>query len=180
MAGVNSIGLAFFSLRNAWSTHERDLGTRAGFELAAKLEPGDARNWFSLGRYLQYNIVDQDLDGAIEACQKALALEPFPGPGGKWQVSTEGGCQVRWRRDGRELYFMDNDKQLIAVDVKSNGPLFELGVPHVLFQSHIEDPSSYNYDVTSDGQRFLCNDAPEKSTTDITLVVNWDAELKKK
>lgn len=115
-----------------------------------------------------------------ETGKQEVFVVPFPGSGGKWQLSTEGGCQARWRKDGKELYFMDDDRRLIAVDVKSDGPIFEIGVPHALFQTHVEDPSSYGYDVTSDGQRFLCNDAPEKSTAEITLVVNWDAKLKKK
>jgi Tol biopolymer transport system component len=115
-----------------------------------------------------------------ETGKQEVFVVPFPGPGEKWQVSTGGGCQSRWRGDGKELYFLDSEKRLVAVDVKTAGPIFEVGVPHALFQTHLENPSAYNYDVAADGQRFLCNDTPENSTTDITLVVNWDAELNKK
>jgi Tol biopolymer transport system component len=117
---------------------------------------------------------------SFETGRLELFVVPFPGPGGKWQVSIEGGCQARWRRDGKELFFLNNDKELMAAAIRTNGSSFEIGALRPLFETHIEDISSYNYDVSPDGQRFICNYAPEKSTTDITLVVNWDAELKKK
>lgn len=69
-------GLSFFSIRTAWATHERELGTIAGFERAVRMEPDNARNWFSLGRYLQYDLGHQDSEQAIQKYQKALALDP--------------------------------------------------------------------------------------------------------
>src|SRR5947209_19536176 len=68
--------LCFFSLRTAWATRDRDLESKEGFERAAKLEPGNARNWYLLGRFLQYNLEVQDTPGAIAAYQRALAIDP--------------------------------------------------------------------------------------------------------
>ncbi len=56
-----------------------------------------------------------------------IAVAPFPGPGGNWKVSTAGGTEPRWRRDGKELYYLAPDGKLMAVDVKT-GPTFEAGV----------------------------------------------------
>jgi serine/threonine protein kinase len=104
----------------------------------------------------------------------------FPGPGGKRQVSTDSGCQVRWRKDGKELFFLSNDKKMMAADVKTSDSSFQIAALRPLFQTHIEDISSYNYDVSPDGQRFLCNYTLEQSTAELTLIVNWDAVLEKK
>jgi tetratricopeptide (TPR) repeat protein len=68
--------LSLLSIRTAWATHERDLGTGEGLERAAKLEPGDARNWFLLGRFLQYNLEQQDSGRAIAAYNRALSIDP--------------------------------------------------------------------------------------------------------
>ncbi|GAC1623862.1 MAG: hypothetical protein PVS2B2_03860 [Candidatus Acidiferrum sp.] len=67
--------LSFFSIRTAWATHERELETGEGYERAAKIEPGNARNWFLLGRFLQYNLEEQDSERAIAAYTRALALD---------------------------------------------------------------------------------------------------------
>ena len=76
------LGLAFVSLfsyagvRNALAIHDAGLQTLAGYEEAARLEPSDARNWYLLGRYWQYNLEDPDGQKAIVAYQKALSLNP--------------------------------------------------------------------------------------------------------
>jgi hypothetical protein len=105
---------------------------------------------------------------------------PFPGPGGKSQVTTDGGCQVRWGKDAKELYFLGRDRMMMVADVKTNNSTFQVLGLRPLFESHIVDPTSYNYDVTPDGQRFLCNESLEHSTAELTLIMNWDVELKKK
>jgi len=105
---------------------------------------------------------------------------PFPGPGGKSQATTDGGCQVRWGKNGKEIYFLGRDRMLMTADVKTTDSSFQVLGLRPLFESHIVDPTSYNYDVTTDGQRFLCNESLEQSTAELTLVVNWTAELKTK
>ncbi|HET6645923.1 MAG TPA: protein kinase [Pyrinomonadaceae bacterium] len=108
-------------------------------------------------------------------------VQTFPASGGKWRVSTGGGCQPRWRRDGRELFYIAADRKLMAVDVKL-GSTFEAGVPKPLFGPlgvlTLTDFRNH-YAVTADGQRFLINTTIEGAdTTPITVVVNWTAELR--
>ena len=115
-----------------------------------------------------------------EAGRPEVFVVPFPGPGGKTQVSTEGGCQARWRKDGKEIYLLGLDRMMMAAEVRTSESSFKILRLRPLFETHIEDFTSYNYDVTPDGQRFLCNETLEQSTAELTLIVNWDAELKKK
>jgi eukaryotic-like serine/threonine-protein kinase len=99
-------------------------------------------------------------------------LEPG---GGKWQVSTNGGIQPLWRRDGKELYYLAADGKVMAVDVDLKKPAF--GVPRVLFQGTvIGDSTTEHMAVTSDGQRFLMQDAA-LTVRGFTVALNWAAEL---
>jgi Tol biopolymer transport system component len=113
-------------------------------------------------------------------------VQPFPAAaGGKWMVSQGGGSQPRWRRDGRELFYISADSTLMAVEVAAT-PAFTPGVPKALFAAPIWGGGTPNnvtrYDVTADGQRFLINVLPPETTAapaaPITVVLNWDAGLK--
>jgi Tol biopolymer transport system component len=105
-------------------------------------------------------------------------VAPFPGPGGEWQVSTAGGVQVRWSPDGKELYYIAPDSQLMAVPFAVNGAMPELGAPTPLFQTRIwgggtTPNQGQQYDVAPDG-RFLINVTTEDApTSPITLLLNW-------
>src|SRR5580658_38667 len=69
-------GLSYSSIRNVLAVHDAGLNTLDGFERARKLEPDDARNWYLLGRYLQYNLEDPKAQSAIDAYKRALSLDP--------------------------------------------------------------------------------------------------------
>ena len=98
--------------------------------------------------------------------------------GGRWQVSTNGGDNATWRRDGKELFYWRNDQMLTAVEVKPQGSEFQVGAAKPLFR--LSSPAlGMPYDVSPDGQRFLVNYLPEDTSTPLTLVVNWTAEVKK-
>src|SRR5688572_22221943 len=103
---------------------------------------------------------------------------PFPPTGRRWQVSTAGGAQPRWRSDGKELYYLGLEGRLMAVDV-ALGPTPETGPPRVLFETRVNvSPILDQYVVTPDGKRFLvavpvAPSAPEP----ITVVLNWPATL---
>ncbi|MGA7928008.1 MAG: protein kinase [Candidatus Sulfotelmatobacter sp.] len=110
-------------------------------------------------------------------------VTPFPGPGGKFQISTGGGQQPRWRRDGKELFFLSPDRKLMVVPIQHE-ETFVAGSPQALFQTRAREPVSseefFTYDVSADGQRFLINsDLPEKNPPPVDIVLNWTAELKK-
>lgn len=106
-------------------------------------------------------------------------IVPFPGPGGKWQVSSGGGDYPRWRRDGRELYYLALDSRIMATEVKASGSSFVIGTVRPLFRTRAYLSTIGAYDVTADGQRFIIAYEPEQLNAAITLVENWDAELKK-
>jgi len=69
-------GLSYSSFRNAIAVHEAGLNTPDGYERATRLEPDDARNWYFLGRYWQYNLENPDIPRAIRAYQTALSFNP--------------------------------------------------------------------------------------------------------
>jgi eukaryotic-like serine/threonine-protein kinase len=102
----------------------------------------------------------------------------FPDRGEKWPVSTAGGSAPRWRRDGKEIFYIGPSNTLIAAEVAVGGARVEVGGVRKLFQVRPVTPRYY-YDVSADGQRFLVNTAVESPASGfITLVVNWPALLK--
>jgi serine/threonine protein kinase len=115
-----------------------------------------------------------------ESGRKEVYVQAFPASSGKWQISSGGGSQPRWRRDEKEIFYIAPDKKLMAVEIKA-GSGFEVGVPRVLFNTQIKvtDPF-FEYDVSADGERFLVNTvAAEERSKPITVVQNWTAGLKK-
>ncbi len=118
-----------------------------------------------------------------ETNRDEIYVQTFPQPGGKWQVSTNGGRLPRWSRDGKELFFIGADRKLMVVQVKSDlgreGASFEVGVPQPLFDTRLGYNEGLWYDVSDDG-RFLLP-VPVEHAADglVTVVLNWQAGLKK-
>jgi eukaryotic-like serine/threonine-protein kinase len=122
------------------------------------------------GRFIAYQ--------SNESGRQEIYVQSFPGPGGKWQVSTAGGVEPKWRADGKEILYRAPDQNLMAVDVKM-GDSFQAGVPKVLFPARVSPGIARNrYVAAGDGQRFLLV-APLKreSMTPTTVVLNWSAEM---
>src|SRR4030095_9175098 len=95
----------------------------------------------------------------------------------RWQVSTAGGTQPRWRHDSKELYYAGRDNRLMAVRVEGEGTALEINTPEPLFEARQVGSRSF-YDVSADG-RFLVNTLRGDSTSpSITLGQNWPAALK--
>jgi eukaryotic-like serine/threonine-protein kinase len=104
-------------------------------------------------------------------------LQKFPQASGRWPVSTAGGSQPRWRRDGREIYFVDPKNTLFAVGV-TLGAKVAIAQPQKLFPSGLADYAmGGRYAVTADGDRFLVN-VDDSATRAINVVLNWPAALK--
>jgi eukaryotic-like serine/threonine-protein kinase len=127
------------------------------------------------GRWLAYA---SDESGRFE-----IYVQPYPGPGGKWQVSTEGGNEPVWNRNGREMFYRSGDK-MMAVEIATQ-PSFAAGKPKMLFAGqYVPTPVTFpNYDVSPDGQRFLMLKSSEQTQaapTQINVVLNWFEELKQK
>ena len=101
----------------------------------------------------------------------------------KWPVSNGGGELPRWRADGKELFYLGPDRQMMVVAVKPGGAPsapFEAAIPRVLFPTHAATGNFASYAVTSDGQRFLINQPAQDAASGLaTVVVNWTAGLKK-
>jgi Tol biopolymer transport system component len=114
-----------------------------------------------------------------ESGRNEVYVAPFPGPGGKWQVSTAGGNWPRWRRDGREIFYMAPDNRLMVATVDGQGSGFQISAVQALFETRARINQRAMYDVTPDGQSFLINTIVEQAVQPITLVVNWPALLKK-
>ena len=118
------------------------------------------------GRWIAY--------ASDESTLQQVYVQPVPPSGAKWQISTNGGTRPRWRRDGKELFYLAADRKMMAVEVKG-GASFEAGIPKELFQARVVPVSRYA--VTGDGRRFLLVSPTEEVTAaPTTVVVNWDKE----
>ena len=119
-----------------------------------------------------------------ESGRREVYIVPFPKPDGRWQVSTEGGEGPRWRRDGKELFYVSPANKLMAVKVLESGEGLSIGSPRALFQTNPPESlwAGWRFDVTADGKRFLVvTRQPEQSSAEpVTLVVNWPALLKQR
>ncbi len=115
-----------------------------------------------------------------------LFVAPFPGPGGKWQISFDGADAPQWVGGGGELVYINAERKLVAVGVRAKGQSLETGQAHVLFGGQPLpalpcDPSTYGSPVylTADGKRILLPvPLQEGSSPSLTLVTNWTAGLK--
>jgi Tol biopolymer transport system component len=118
-----------------------------------------------------------------EAGNWEIYVSPFPAANSKWQVSRGSGEEPRWRRDGKELFYLSAEGKMMAVSVKTS-PSFESGTPLALFQTHLRQSISANdlisYDVSADGQRFLINTkVDEPNAAPLAVVLNWTSEIEK-
>jgi serine/threonine protein kinase len=121
------------------------------------------------GRWLAY--------ASSESGDFEVYVRPFPGPGGKWQISTSGGDFPKWRSDGRELYYVSTGNLMMSVDVDGRAESFVAGQPKSLFPVRMP-LTNKPYDVTSDGQRFMVvTREAGVAASWINVVVNWNAEL---
>jgi Tol biopolymer transport system component len=102
----------------------------------------------------------------------------FPDLTERRQVSIAGGVQPRWRRDGRELYYLSLDGSVMAADVNPATPAALVGAPRALFSTNLSpSPNVPQYDVTADGSRFLVLEPARSGGEPVTFVLNWAAGL---
>ena len=139
------------------------LGTRFS-EGSATLSPD--------GRWLAYF--------SNESGRSEIYLRPFPGPGGKLAISIGGGTEPRWSADGAELFYRNDDK-MMAVALRTSGPVPTATAPRLLFEGHyqVSDTGVAGYDVTADGRFLMVQPTVQtKPATQITLVLGWFDDLK--
>jgi len=121
-----------------------------------------------------------------ESGRYEVYIQSFPKPSGKWQVSNGGGAHPRWRRDGKELFYVASDRKMMAAPITIStraDSTIEAGAPVPLFEARTLIAAEVvlafrqQYDVTPDGQRFLMNVEPEgaSAASPFTVVLNWQA-----
>jgi eukaryotic-like serine/threonine-protein kinase len=129
------------------------------------------------GKWLAYAC---DESGRSEVYVRRVSEQGAP-TGGKWQISTDGGVEPRWRGDGKEIVYSSGTGEagpakLMSVDVKTDGASFEAGVSRPLFEVRLPDIRRNRYVMSGDGRRFLVNlaDTPvDESTQRVQVLVNW-------
>jgi hypothetical protein len=108
-------------------------------------------------------------------------VRAFPGPGSKWRISTEGGTEPLWSRQGLELFYREGNEMMVVPFTPGTEP--EPGKPRLLFKGKFEENTlrHLNYDVMPDGSGFvMIQKVKELSSPQIHVVVNWHEELKQK
>ena len=125
------------------------------------------------GRWLAYS--------SNELGRPEIYVRPASGQGGKWQISTDGGLEPLWAPNGRELFFRHGD-QVLAAQIEA-GPAFQPGKPRLLFAgayvSAATDSRSRHYDVAPDGREFVMVKEATEGSTQLQVVLNFAAELKR-
>jgi serine/threonine-protein kinase len=123
------------------------------------------------GRWLAYE--------SDESGQPEIYVRAYPGPGGRFQISSEGGREAAWNPNGRELFYR-NGNRMMAVEITTQ-PTLVAGKPRMLFEGYVFGVVNGSYDVSADGERFLMLKEGEETApaTQINVVLNWFDELKR-
>ncbi len=137
---------------------------------AVNSESGEREGRFAPGgRWIAYD--------STESGRREIWVQPFPPTGARWQVSTGGGFGPRWRRDGKELFYVATDGRMMAIPI-TLGATLEFDAARTLFQTMLREATYGAYDVAADGQRFLINLPPDgRDAKPITVITNWTAGL---
>jgi Tol biopolymer transport system component len=113
-------------------------------------------------------------------------VRPFPGPGGKWQVSTGGGGVPKWSRNGKELYFRTEVNKIMAVTYTTSGDSFRANKPQLWSPGQFTDvgANSYNFDLHPDGKRFAVLKAPgteqNGAVNKVSFIFNFFDEVRRR
>ncbi len=135
------------------------------FETGARFSPD--------GRWLAYQ--------SNESGRNEVYLTPFPGPGGKWQVSQGGGEEPAWRHDGGALFYRSSEGALLEAGLTFKGAAVEVGTPRQLFKAppNVGSGTARSFAVAPGGDRFLFLEPIETAATPLTLITNWTSALKR-
>jgi serine/threonine-protein kinase len=135
----------------------------------APFAPGQTAGMFSPdGRYIVSN----------SSGQHEVSVRPYPGPGGPWQVSREGGVEPLWAHSGREIFFRSGDAMIVA-KVETT-PTFHVVKSELLFRGRFLRGGRANYAVSPDDQRLLMVQEPELPAVTVNVVLGWLEEIRVK
>jgi Tol biopolymer transport system component len=116
-----------------------------------------------------------------ESGSRQVYVRSFPGAGVKVPISTAGGLQPAWSRDGKEMFFLAPDTTLMVTDVRESGDRFTVGTAQTLFKTNVEPDLVIrnNYSVSVDGQRILVmSPTVDPSVSRLVGVTNWQAGIR--
>lgn len=121
------------------------------------------------GRWLAYT--------SEESGSEQVYVTSFPGPGSKWQVSINGGDRPLWREDGKELFYLNKEDEIMVAEVDGSSQTFRAGKVSLLFKTNPSRPGTI-YDVSKDGQRFLVNqDLINFAESKVVMIKNWNKNI---
>ncbi len=132
------------------------------------------------GRWIAYT---SDESGRYE-----VYVRPFPGPGGKWQISTAGGVRPMWSHNGRDLFYQSRDNRIMVSTYTARADSFDVDKPRPWSNTQVLDPGpgiQWSLDLAPDGKRFAVFPRPEatgeqKGTVHVTVMLNFFDELRRK
>ena len=120
-----------------------------------------------------------------ESGHMEIYVRPYPGPGGKWQVSTNGGEHPRWTKNGRELIYREGRNRWLAVPITAQGDSFRAGKPQLLFEGNFVSLGfNSTYDVSRDGRQFILfqraeEEEQEQDRAHLTFIFNFFEEVRR-
>jgi Tol biopolymer transport system component len=130
------------------------------------------------GRWIAY--------GSNESGRHEVYVRPFPGPGGRWQISTAGGVYPLWSRTGRELFFESPDRRIMSAAYTATGDSFAAAKARIWSETAVFDRVGFgSYDLAPDGKRFAVflpnlDSADQKPVTHATFLLNFFDEVKRR
>jgi dipeptidyl aminopeptidase/acylaminoacyl peptidase len=130
------------------------------------------------GRWVSYvsNESGRDEVYVMPFTLPSQGVAPPEAAGNRVRISTGGGVLPRWRRDGRELFYLSPDLQIMVASVSTGGSRFAVERVVPLFSLNPK-PVGWVYDVMPDGQRFIVNSLGDEGRRPLALVTNWRASL---
>jgi eukaryotic-like serine/threonine-protein kinase len=149
------------SMAGAFKTTDIHTGVAAGGAADAAFSP-DAR-WIAYA--------------SVQTPRAEVYVAPFPGPGEAVPVSINGGLNPRWRRDGKELFYVTEDHRIMAAPIVTNGGRIDVGAPVELFRPRLPAVAlvyGRMYEPSPDGQQFVVAVMPDTNVSPISVVFNWD------
>jgi eukaryotic-like serine/threonine-protein kinase len=167
----------FLALTDLFTKTKSDLwifpleGDRKPFPFLATESNEGGGKFSSDGRWIAY---ESDETGRTEIYVRRFSAVPAKESDGKWQISSGGGSQVQWRRDGKELFYLAADNKLMVVPITAVAT-FQAGAPSALFAlPSASGPVQRKYSVAGNGTRILVNvGANDAVTAPIQVFVNW-------
>ena len=145
-------------------------GDRTPFVLTVSAAGGREAVVHPNGRWVAYT--------SNETGRDEVYVTSFPNPGSFRQISTAGGESPSWAHDGKELFYLAPDLQMMAAQVSGQAATFESGAVRPLFSTHVAvQAMARPFDVAADGKKFLIDSVPEANSASITIMANWTSLL---